>query len=183
MELAGQIRELATRILRAEFRHIRPGDARVMLFDGGQHAARVLRTRPVGQGGHGAADLGVELHLSTTSTTRPRGLARHSHHRDIRGFDRRLLQHAPASRRFVVLGAAIGVASALPVIAQAGLLADVIAGRSSAAPDSSPPTGAHAGSLVVSHRPDELPGLPRVSLPAAAWHGAADAAVTSSRRN
>ncbi len=35
VELAGQIRELATRTLRAEFRHILPEDARVLLFDGG----------------------------------------------------------------------------------------------------------------------------------------------------
>lgn len=35
MELAGQLRELATHTLRAEFRHIRPEDARVLLFDGG----------------------------------------------------------------------------------------------------------------------------------------------------
>ena len=36
VELAGQIRELATRTLRAEFRRIVPQDARVLLFDGGQ---------------------------------------------------------------------------------------------------------------------------------------------------
>src|SRR5690606_19537468 len=35
VELAGQIRELATRTLRSEFRRIRPEDARVLLFDGG----------------------------------------------------------------------------------------------------------------------------------------------------
>ena len=35
MELAGQIREVATKTLRAEFRNIKPEDARVLLFDGG----------------------------------------------------------------------------------------------------------------------------------------------------
>jgi NADH dehydrogenase len=35
VELAGQIREVATKTLRDEYRHIKPGDARVMLFDGG----------------------------------------------------------------------------------------------------------------------------------------------------
>ncbi len=35
VELAGQIRELATKTLRAEFHHVRPEDARVLLFDGG----------------------------------------------------------------------------------------------------------------------------------------------------
>ena len=35
VELAGQIREVATKTLRDEYRHIKPEDARVMLFDGG----------------------------------------------------------------------------------------------------------------------------------------------------
>ncbi len=41
--------------------------------------------------------------------------------------DRRLLRHAPAIRGFVGLSAGIGVATALLVIAQAGLLAEAIA--------------------------------------------------------
>ena len=61
VELAGQIRELATRTLRAEFRHIEPGEARVLLFDGGDaplasfgpvlsaKVARDLRKLGVGQ--------------------------------------------------------------------------------------------------------------------------------------
>jgi ATP-binding cassette subfamily C protein CydCD len=43
------------------------------------------------------------------------------------GLDRRLLRHAPAVRGFVVLAAALGVVTALLVVTQAGLLADVIA--------------------------------------------------------
>jgi Cytochrome bd terminal oxidase subunit II len=35
VELAGQIREVATKTLRREYRRIRPEDARVLLFDGG----------------------------------------------------------------------------------------------------------------------------------------------------
>src|SRR5207344_1467887 len=35
VELAGQIREVATKTLAKEYRHIKPEDARVMLFDGG----------------------------------------------------------------------------------------------------------------------------------------------------
>ena len=35
VELAGQVREVATKVLAREYRHIRPEDARVMLFDGG----------------------------------------------------------------------------------------------------------------------------------------------------
>jgi NADH dehydrogenase len=68
VELAGQIRELATKTLRAEFRSIEPGDARVLLFDGGsaplasfgpklsQRAAQILES------------LGVEQHMGTIVT-------------------------------------------------------------------------------------------------------------------
>jgi hypothetical protein len=42
------------------------------------------------------------------------------------GLDRRLLRNITAARRFVALVAAIGLASALLLIAQAGLLAEVI---------------------------------------------------------
>ena len=68
VELAGQIRELATKTLRAEFRRASPADARVLLFDGGdtplasfgpklsQKAARTLQA------------LGVELHMGSIVT-------------------------------------------------------------------------------------------------------------------
>ena len=58
VELAGQIMEVATKTLRAEFRTIKPEDARVLLFDGGsaplavfgpklsQKAAAVLSCQP-----------------------------------------------------------------------------------------------------------------------------------------
>src|ERR1700722_19252400 len=68
VELAGQIRELATKTLHDEFRRVRPEDARVLLFDGG--------TEPLASFGptlsHRAAatltKLGVELHLGSRVT-------------------------------------------------------------------------------------------------------------------
>ena len=55
VELAGQIREVATKTLRREYHRIRPEDARVLLFDGGDaplapfgtvgQAARALQAR------------------------------------------------------------------------------------------------------------------------------------------
>ncbi|HUA30410.1 MAG TPA: NAD(P)/FAD-dependent oxidoreductase [Streptosporangiaceae bacterium] len=73
VELAGQIREVATKTLRAEYRMIEPQDARVLLFDGGdaplasfgpklsERAATILR------------DLGVEQHMGTRVTKVERG--------------------------------------------------------------------------------------------------------------
>jgi NADH dehydrogenase len=66
VELAGQIRELATRTLRAEFRRVRPEDARVLLFDGGD--APLASFGPVlsAKAARDLRKLGVEQHMGTT---------------------------------------------------------------------------------------------------------------------
>ena len=68
VELAGQIRELATKTLRDEYRRAKPEDARVLLFDGGSAPLAVFGDKL----SHRAADelqaLGVELHMGTLVT-------------------------------------------------------------------------------------------------------------------
>jgi NADH dehydrogenase len=68
VELAGQIRELATRTLRAEFRHILPQDTQVLLFDGGE--APLASFGPVLSAKAAAAlrKLGVEQHMHSIVT-------------------------------------------------------------------------------------------------------------------
>jgi NADH dehydrogenase len=68
VELAGQIRELATRTLRAEFRHIRPEDARVLLFDGGGEPLASFGPALSAAAAASLRDLGVELHMHTRVT-------------------------------------------------------------------------------------------------------------------
>ena len=68
MELAGQIRELATRTLRAEFRHIHPSEARVLLFDGGDAPLASFGPALSARAADTLRDLGVELHLGTSVT-------------------------------------------------------------------------------------------------------------------
>jgi len=68
VELAGQIRELATKTLRGEYRHINPEDARVLLFDGGD-----APLAPFGPALSAAASktldkLGVEQHMHSIVT-------------------------------------------------------------------------------------------------------------------
>ena len=70
VELAGQIREVATKTLRDEYRHIKPEEARVMLFDGGGRPAGLVRPEAVrpgrprpGQAG-GRAAHGLDRHRS-----------------------------------------------------------------------------------------------------------------------
>jgi NADH:ubiquinone reductase (H+-translocating) len=68
VELAGQIREVATKTLRSEYRHIAPEDARVLLFDGGD--APLASFGPVLSGKASAAldKLGVEQHMHSIVT-------------------------------------------------------------------------------------------------------------------
>jgi len=68
VELAGQIREVATKTLRREYRHIAPGDARVLLFDGGD--APLASFGPVLSARAAAAlrKLGVEQHMHSIVT-------------------------------------------------------------------------------------------------------------------
>jgi NADH:ubiquinone reductase (H+-translocating) len=68
VELAGQIREVATKTLREEYRHIAPGDARVLLFDGGD--APLASFGPVLSARAAAAlrKLGVEQHMHSIVT-------------------------------------------------------------------------------------------------------------------
>jgi NADH:ubiquinone reductase (H+-translocating) len=64
VELAGQIREVATKTLRHEYRHIKPEDARVLLFDGGD--------APL-------APFGPELSAKAAGTLRKLGVEQHMH--------------------------------------------------------------------------------------------------------
>ena len=68
VELSGQIRELATKTLRDEYRTARPEDARVLLFDGGSEPLAMFGDKL----SHRAADelhkLGVELHMDLIVT-------------------------------------------------------------------------------------------------------------------
>ena len=68
VELAGQIRELATKTLRAEFRNIEPGDARVLLFDGGSAPLASFGPKLSAKASQILRGLGVEEHMGTVVT-------------------------------------------------------------------------------------------------------------------
>ena len=69
VELAGQIRELATKTLRAEFRHIVPQDARVLLLDGGSAPLASFGPQLSGKAADALRRLGVEQHMKCIVTT------------------------------------------------------------------------------------------------------------------
>jgi NADH dehydrogenase len=68
VELAGQIREVATRTLRREYRHIQPADARVLLFDGGKAPLESFGPALSALAARDLAKLGVELHMGSLVT-------------------------------------------------------------------------------------------------------------------
>jgi NADH:ubiquinone reductase (H+-translocating) len=73
VELAGQIRELATRTLRSEFRHLAPEDARVLLFDGGDAPLATFGPKLSAKAAKALEELGVELHMHSLVTDVRRG--------------------------------------------------------------------------------------------------------------
>src|ERR1022692_2963549 len=68
VELAGQIREVATKTLRAEFRSIEPEDARVLLFDGGSAPLAVFGPKLSQKASKTLQTLGVEQHMGSIVT-------------------------------------------------------------------------------------------------------------------
>jgi len=68
VELAGQIRELATRTLANEFHSIDPEDARVLLFDGGDRVLKAFAPDLTGNATRTLHRLGVELQLGVHVT-------------------------------------------------------------------------------------------------------------------
>jgi NADH dehydrogenase len=68
VELAGQIREVATKTLAKEFRHIQPEDARVMLFDGGSAPLAMFGPKLSALAARDLKKLGVELHMGCIVT-------------------------------------------------------------------------------------------------------------------
>jgi NADH:quinone reductase (non-electrogenic) len=68
VELAGQIREVATKTLRREYRHIKPEDARVLLFDGGSAPLAMFGPKLSALAARQLGKLGVELHMGSIVT-------------------------------------------------------------------------------------------------------------------
>jgi NADH dehydrogenase len=68
VELAGQIREVATKTLRSEYRHIKPEDARVLLFDGGSAPLTPFGPKLSAKAASTLDRLGVEQHMHSLVT-------------------------------------------------------------------------------------------------------------------
>jgi NADH:ubiquinone reductase (H+-translocating) len=69
VELAGQLRELASKTLRTEFRHLDPDTARVLLFDGGPEPLASFGSKLSTKAADVLQDRGVELHMHSRVTS------------------------------------------------------------------------------------------------------------------
>lgn len=68
VELAGQIREMATKTLAHEFHSIQPEEARVLLFDGGDRVLKTFAPDLSAKAQHSLEKLGVEMHFGVHVT-------------------------------------------------------------------------------------------------------------------
>ena len=68
VELAGQIREVATVTLNSEYRNIKPEEARVLLFDGGSAPLAAFGPKLSAMAARDLKKLGVELHMGSIVT-------------------------------------------------------------------------------------------------------------------
>jgi NADH dehydrogenase len=68
VELAGQIREVATKTLRREYHHIQPEDARVLLFDGGDAPLAAFGPELSAKAASTLSKLGVEQYMNSIVT-------------------------------------------------------------------------------------------------------------------
>jgi NADH dehydrogenase len=162
VELAGQIRELATRTLREEFRHIRPEHARVLLFDGGDAPLRSFGPHLSARAAATLEHLGVEFRPGSRVT-------------GVDGDGLTVQDRAGTTQRFAagtVLWAA-GVAApplAGVLAARTGALTDR-AGRIRVDPDLTVP--GHPDISVVGDvmALDDLPGVAEVAMQTGLYAG------------
>jgi NADH:ubiquinone reductase (H+-translocating) len=88
VELAGQIREVATKTLRSEYRTIKPEDAKVMLFDGGSVPLAAFGPKLSAMAARDLAKLGVELHMGSIVTEAdPQGLQAKDHDGNVTRYE------------------------------------------------------------------------------------------------
>src|SRR5580698_2090029 len=88
VELAGQIRELATKTLRAEYRKAKPEEARVLLFDGGSAPLATFGPKLSGKVEKALGKLGVEMHMGSIVTDIDlNGLAVRDHEGTVTRYD------------------------------------------------------------------------------------------------
>ena len=162
VELAGQIREVATKTLRREYRHIRPADAKVMLFDGGSAPLAMFGEKLSALAARQLGKLGVELHMGSLVT-----------HVDYGGLE--VKDHDGNVTRYeagnILWTAGVAAPPLATAVAKATGAAQDRAGRLVCGPDLSLP--GHPDILVIGDMMslDKLPGVAEVAMQTGLYAG------------
>ena len=162
VELAGQIRELATKTLREEYRHIKPEDARVLLFDGGAAPLAPFGPKLSAKAASTLDKLGVEQHMHSIATQIDgTGLS-------VRGEDGTETHYDAAT---VLWTAGVAAPSVATAIAQATGAKQDRAGRIEVGPDLSIP--GHPEIMVTGDvmSLNKLPGVAEVAMQTGLYAG------------
>jgi len=162
VELAGQIRELATKTLRREYRHIRPEDAKVMLFDGGSAPLAMFGDKLSALAARQLGKLGVELHMGSLVTHVDFGSL------EVKDHDGNLTRYEAGNILWTAGVAAPPLAAA---VAKATGAEQDRAGRLLCGPDLSLP--GHPDILVIGDMMslDKLPGVAEVAMQTGLYAG------------
>jgi NADH dehydrogenase len=162
VELAGQIREVATKTLRKEYRHIEPEDARVLLFDGGKAPLAMFGPKLSALAARDLAKLGVELHMGSIVThVDPNGL-------EVKDHDGNVTRHACGT---VLWTAGVEAPPLAAAVAKATGAEQDRAGRIVVGPDCTIP--GHPEIFVVGDMMslDKLPGVAEVAMQTGLYAG------------
>jgi len=161
-ESAGQIREVATKTLRREYRHIKPEDARVLLFDGGSAPLATFGPKLSAMAASQLGKLGVELHMGSIVT-----------HVDIGGLQ--VKDHDGNVTRYeagnILWTAGVAAPPVATAVAKATGAQQDRAGRLLCGPDLSLP--GHPDILVIGDMMslDKLPGVAEVAMQTGLYAG------------
>jgi NADH:ubiquinone reductase (H+-translocating) len=162
VELAGQIREVATKTLRKEYRRIKPEDARVLLFDGGTAPLAMFGPKLSALAARDLGKLGVELHMGSIVThVDTDGL-------QVKDHDGTVTRHLCGN---VLWTAGVEAPPLAGVVAQATGAEQDRAGRLVCGPDLSLP--GHPDILVTGDvmSLDKLPGVAEVAMQTGLYAG------------
>lgn len=162
VELAGQIREVATKTLRREYRRIEPEDAKVMLFDGGSAPLAMFGDKLSALAARELGRLGVELHMGSLVThVDANGL-------EVKDHDGKVTRYTAGN---VLWTAGVAAPPLAAVVAGATGAEQDRAGRLVCGPDLSLP--GHPDILVTGDMMslDKLPGVAEVAMQTGLYAG------------
>ncbi|MFI7060804.1 NAD(P)/FAD-dependent oxidoreductase [Kribbella sp. NPDC050124] len=155
VELAGQIRELATSTLSRQFQDFDPTEAKVLLFDGGDAPLAPFGPKLSAKAAAALTDLGVELHLGSIVTdVNQNGLV-------VRGRDG---VHTPYDVGTVLWAAGVSAPPVADVLAKAAGAEQDRAGRIKVEPDLTLPGHPEISVVGDVMSLDDLPGVGEVAM-------------------